>query len=57
MINNDFNKKDKTNDFKRSFLINNEKDNEHYIKEFEDSTEARHWIINHLDLSKGWTII
>ena len=57
MINNEYNLKDKTNDFKRSFLINNEKDNEHYIKEFEDSSEARYWIINHLDLSKGWTII
>ena len=57
MINNEYNLKDKTNDFKRSFLINNEKDNEHYIREFKDSSEARHWIINHLDLSKGWTII
>tara|TARA_R100000655_G_scaffold72337_1_gene110844 strand:- start:854 stop:1027 length:174 start_codon:yes stop_codon:yes gene_type:complete len=57
MINNKFNEEDKTNDFKRSYLINNEKDNEHYIKEFENSTEARHWIINFLDLSKGWTII
>ena len=44
-------------DFKRCFLINNEKDNEHYIREFKDSSEAKNWIINHLDLSKGWTII
>ena len=57
MINNEYNLKDKTNDFKRTFLINNNIDNEYYLKEFEDSLEARHWIINHLDLSKGWTII
>lgn len=22
-----------------------------------DYTEARHWVINHLDLSKNWTVL
>lgn len=37
-------------------LITNEKDEEQYKREFENLTEARHWIINHLDLSKRWSI-
>jgi hypothetical protein len=27
-----------------------------YVRSFTDSTEARHWIINHLDLSLVWHI-
>lgn len=27
-----------------------------YTKQFENATEARHWIINHLDVSKNWSI-
>lgn len=27
-----------------------------YTIEAEDTAEARHWITNHLDLSKEWTI-
>lgn len=57
MINNEFNKQNKSNDFKRVFLINNNKDNEYYLKEFNNSSEARHFIINHLDLSKEWNIL
>ena len=56
MINNTFNN-NKKNDFKRSFLINNELDNEYYIKDFNNSNEARHWVINTLDLSKNWKIL
>ena len=41
----------------RKYLITNNKDNERYNKEFENETEARHWIINHLDTSKQWTIL
>lgn len=25
-------------------------------KDFKDDTEARHWVINHLDLSENWGI-
>ena len=57
MINNEFNNQIKSNDFKRVFLINNNKDNEYYLKEFNNSSEARHFIINHLDLSKEWNIL
>ena len=47
----------KKNDFKRSYLINNEIDNEYYIKDFNNSDDARHWVINTLDLSKNWKIL
>tara|TARA_Y100000592_G_C5385322_1_gene275463 strand:+ start:719 stop:889 length:171 start_codon:yes stop_codon:yes gene_type:complete len=56
MIDNQFNK-NKSNDFKRMFLINNKQDNEYYLKEFENSEQARHFVINHLDLSKDWRIL
>ena len=56
MINNTFNN-NKKNDFKRSYLINNEIDNEYYIKYFNNSDDARHWVINTLDLSKNWKIL
>ena len=38
------------------YSITNNKDDERYYKTFENQTEARHWIINTLDLSKDWTI-
>jgi hypothetical protein len=38
------------------FGLSNDKDSEVYTRQFEDETEARHWVINHLDLSKNWTI-
>lgn len=38
------------------YAIFNEKDEEVYIKQFLDDTTARHWAINHLDLSKNWTV-
>ena len=41
----------------RVYLITNNKDNEHYKIKLENLDSVRHWIINHLDLSKGWTII
>ena len=43
------------NNMQKYWITNNE-DSERYNKEFENSTEARHWIINHLDTSKEWTI-
>ena len=39
-----------------SCLIYNEKTKERYEGAFENTTEARHWIINHLDLSLNWVI-
>jgi len=36
-------------------LIENEKNKEFYIKIFKTYTDARHWIINHLDLSLKWS--
>jgi len=38
-----------------NLLITNEKDNESYEKQFNSYTDARNWIINHLDLSKKWS--
>lgn len=55
-IDNTFNN-NKLNDFKRTFLIKNNKDNEYYLKEFNNSNDCRNWIINHLDLSKNWKIL
>ena len=40
----------------QKYWITNNEDSESYNKEFENSTEARHWIINHLDLSKIWNV-
>ncbi len=37
------------------FIIWNLKDDDHYIRFFSDGMECRHWIINHLDLSKEWS--
>ena len=37
-------------------LITNDTDTEDHITEVKDYTEARHWIINHLDTSKQWSV-
>ena len=39
------------------YSICNLQDTEEYNKYFVNETEARHWIINHLDVSKEWWII
>ena len=38
------------------FQATSDKSNEVIVIQAKDSTEARHWVINHLDLSKNWTI-
>jgi hypothetical protein len=38
------------------FIAQNEKDLEHYYVNFETLKEARHWVINHCDLSKNWEV-
>tara|TARA_Y100001937_G_C7054922_1_gene300921 strand:- start:75 stop:305 length:231 start_codon:yes stop_codon:yes gene_type:complete len=38
------------------YHITNKQDSENYIVELKDKVEVRHWIINHLDLSKDWHI-
>ena len=39
------------------YLITNSKDiRDHFEKDFPNTEEARHWIINHLDISKEWKI-
>ena len=40
----------------QKYCITNNEYNDRYNKEFENQTDARHWIINHLDTSKEWTI-
>ena len=46
---------------KKRFLIIpaiiNSVDYPEYEKQFNNVTEARHWVINHLDLSKDWKIL
>jgi hypothetical protein len=39
-----------------TYLITNNKNSESYTKDFLNTSEARHWIINHLDLSNEWSI-
>ena len=36
--------------------MTNEMDTETYTRAFHSETDARHWVINHLDLSKNWHI-
>ena len=36
------------------YLIYNDKDNQHFLKDFKNSGDCRVWIVNTLDLSKGW---
>lgn len=40
----------------KTFIINNATNKKYYQKQFTDSNEARHWIINNLDLSLGWSV-
>lgn len=40
----------------KMYSLINEHDDESYRHVFDDETEARHWVINHLDLSKNWSI-
>jgi len=37
-------------------LITNKKDDQEFVKEFDTFTDCKHWITNHLDLSKGWQV-
>ena len=40
-----------------TYLITNTKDvRDHFEKDFLNTSEASHWITNHLDLSKKWSI-
>jgi len=39
-----------------TYLITNNKNSDSYTKDFLNTSEARHWIINHLDLSNEWSI-
>ena len=51
------NMKNKTKEETMTYLITNSKDiRDHFEKNFPNTEEARHWIINHLDLSKKWKI-
>lgn len=38
------------------YNITNEKTSENYKKEFYSLTDARHWVINTLDMSLDWLI-
>jgi hypothetical protein len=38
------------------YVITNNQDKERFVVDCKNSIEARHWIINHLDLSKNWNI-
>ncbi len=38
------------------YIMTNDQDAERYLVDCKDGTEARHWIINHVDLSKEWNI-
>ena len=39
-----------------TYNITNDKNSESFTKDFANESEARHWIINTLDLSKNWSI-
>ena len=39
------------------YLIDNNKDNQKFEKKFQCMDDAKHWVINTLDLSKNWNII
>ena len=39
-----------------AYVITNKKDKEKHTKVLDSIQDARHWIINHLDLSKEWII-
>ena len=38
------------------FIYNNKNEYENYKKEFSNLSDAKHWVINHLDLSNEWNI-
>ena len=38
------------------YVMTNNQDAERFIVDCKDGTEARHWIINNVDLSKEWNI-
>jgi hypothetical protein len=38
------------------YNITNTKTKENYKKEFKNETDARHWVINTLDMSLDWSI-
>ena len=50
------NKSTKKEETMNTYLITNNKNSDSYTKDFLDTSEARHWIINHLDLSNEWSI-
>lgn len=39
-----------------TYYITSSVDSESYTKDFASYKEAYHWVVNHLDLSKNWTI-
>tara|TARA_A100000171_G_C2108468_1_gene133706 strand:+ start:267 stop:803 length:537 start_codon:yes stop_codon:yes gene_type:complete len=51
-----FNKLNKGANMNQYLIYNNKNKYENYKKEFSNLTDARHWIINHLDLSNEWNI-
>lgn len=38
------------------YIMTNNQDEERFVVDCKDGTEARHWIINNVDLSKEWNI-
>ena len=38
------------------YVMTNNQDAKRFIVDCKDGTEARHWVINHVDLSKEWNI-
>ena len=38
------------------YVMTNNQDAERFVVDCKDGTEARHWVINHVDLSKEWNI-
>jgi hypothetical protein len=50
------NKSTKKEETMNTYLITNNKNSDSYTKDFLNTSEARHWIINHLDLSNEWSI-
>lgn len=40
----------------KNYLICNFQTSEKYEKKFADLESAREWVVNHLDLSLGWSI-
>ena len=38
------------------YLVTNKKDNEGYLIQAKDFQEVNTWVVNHLDLSKEWSV-